>query len=539
MDTIEPHRDEARDEREAQPSGVGAAMLGVALVGHLMAYAAWFDDIGHLAGLFVFPAGMIATVLYGLQGATAAVLWGLFANLMLGSFLVGPAAERVGMVTTFFAPPYFVGHALLALALFTLGRQRDLKRKVDEQAAELLALYAKSREADKTVQEAGLGQRLSRADRMASVGALAHGVAHEINNPLTYVIGNLYYAVEELDRAEGRDSALREELLELLRDALDGAERVRRIVRDLERFSRGGEEDAEQRVDVRATIEMAVNLVRNEIRHRARLTLELNEVPIVRGSESRLVQAFVNLLMNACQAIPEGNAALESVTVRTLSDGRGSVLVQIHDSGVGMPPEVRARIFDPFFTTKPLGVGTGLGLSVTSGIISSMNGEIRVESAPQQGSTFTVVLPVHDGAQVRVEERRSVLPRARLRVLVVDDEPKVGISMKRMLRGDEVEVLDDARDALAVLKRDRGYDAVLCDLMMPDVTGMDLYAEVRAIDPAFARRFVFMTGGAFTPRARAFVADVPNITLEKPFDSERVRSAITTTLREAKERALD
>jgi signal transduction histidine kinase len=535
VESIEPHRDDARDElRESAPSGVGAAMLGVALVGHLMAYAAWFDDIGHLAGLFAFPAGMIATVLYGTYGAAASVAWAVFANLMLGSFLVSPSGAREGIAATFLAAPFLIGHGVLAVALFTAGRLRDLKRKVDEQSRELVALYTKMREADKSGQQERLGQRLSRADRMASVGALAHGVAHEINNPLTYVIGNLYYAVEELDRDEGQGSKLREELSELLRDALDGAERVRRIVRDLERFSRGGDEDAEQRVDVRATIEMAVNLVRNEIRHRARLTLELNDVPIVRGSESRLVQAFVNLLMNACQAIPEGNAALESVSVRTLSDGRGSVWVQIHDSGVGMPPEVRARIFDPFFTTKPVGVGTGLGLSVTSGIISSMNGEIRVESAPQQGSTFTVVLPVYDGAQVRVDERRSVVPRARLRVLVVDDEPKVGVSMKRMLRGDEVEVLDDAREALALLKRDRSFDAVLCDLMMPDVTGMDLYAEVRAIDPAFARRFVFMTGGAFTPRARAFVADVPNITLEKPFDSERVRSAITTTLKESK-----
>jgi signal transduction histidine kinase len=510
--------------------------LAVALIGHLAAFVAWFDDVGHLAGSFAFPAGVAATALFGTRGAAAAVLWALLSNGVLGASLLGPDQQRAGLAATLFDAHYVLGHAVMALGLFALGRQADLKRHVEAQMIELALTQERLRELSEEQQQARISQRLSRTDRMASVGTLALGVAHEINNPLTYVIGNLYYALEELSRADDSSTGLRRELDELLRDALDGAERVRRIVHDFEKFSRG-DETSEQRADVGTAIETAVSLVRNEIRHRARLELEIADAPVIAGSEARLVQVLVNLLMNASQAIAEGNVTAEliRVSVRTVED---RVHIDISDTGAGMSEQVRARIFDPFFTTKPLGQGTGLGLSVTHGIVTAMGGTISVQSQTGGGTTFTLSLPREtDLEDVREPPPTSlVLARTRRRVLVIDDEPKVGISLKRMLRGDEVVVLDQASEALALLRRDRGFDAVLCDLMMPDVTGMDLYAQVSALDPSFARRFVFITGGAFTPRARAFVADVPNITLEKPFDADRVRRAIDATLREVSAR---
>ena len=421
------------------------------------------------------------------------------------------------------------------MLLFTLGRQSDLRRALEATLEKLARTEDALHEAERMREEARLTQRLSRAERMASVGALASGVAHEINNPLTYVIGNLYYALEELERdaGDGREST-RRELAELVRDALDGAQRVRRIVRDLKTFSRSTDDDSAQRIDVNASIDAAVNLMNNEIRHRARLSLVLTPVPRVIGSEPKLMQVLVNLLMNAAQAIPEGDADRALIEVRSSSDEKGRVRIDFRDTGVGLSREALAHVFDPFFASKPQATGAALGLSVAHGIVESMGGELGAESREGEGSTFSVFLPAEQGTGSIQAVRRSLpAPRSgKLRVLVIDDEPKVGVSLRRMLRDWDVEVIEDGRAALALLTRDRAFDAVLCDLMMPQLTGMDLYASIQERDPALAKRFVFMTGGAFTERARAFVAEVPNVTLEKPFDKALLLNAVESTLRE-------
>jgi len=377
-----------------------------------------------------------------------------------------------------------------------------------------------------------LQARLLLADRMASVGTLAAGVAHEINNPLAYVIANVDIAAQEL-RKRATPQLMR--ALDVLAEAKDGAERVRRIVGDLKTFSRA-DDAVRERVDLRDVVDSSINLAMNEIRHRARLVRELNEVPRVDANAGRLGQVVVNLLVNAAQAIPEGEANKNEIRVRTRTDGSGRAVLEVEDTGPGMPPDIRARIFDPFYTTKPVGEGTGLGLTICHGIIAALGGSIEVESDVGTGALFRVVLP-----PARESDRvtRSPVPSVAIateprqgRVLVVDDEPMIGRAVQLMLEDvHEVVPVVSARDALEQLERGEEYDAIVCDLMMPEMTGMDLYHELTRKSPHMAQRIVFLTGGAFTPRARAFLESVPNGRLEKPFDGAALMDAIAIAMR--------
>ncbi|MBZ4419866.1 ATP-binding protein [Myxococcus sp. RHSTA-1-4] len=242
------------------------------------------------------------------------------------------------------------------------------------------------------------------SDRLAAVGTLAAGVAHEINNPLAFVLSNLSFLSGELqgvarELPPGRTA----EMEEVLREASDGAHRVRQIVRDLRTFSRGDDEVATS-VNIQAVLESAITMARGELKMRAQIVREYREVPLVEGNEGRFGQVFLNLLINAAQAIPPGKPEQHEVRLVLRHSGE-RVIVEVHDTGSGMPPEVRARIFDPFFTTKPVGEGTGLGLSICHGIVTGFGGEITVESEEGRGSTFRVSLPVAQRA------RDSGMPR--------------------------------------------------------------------------------------------------------------------------------
>lgn len=375
--------------------------------------------------------------------------------------------------------------------------------------------------------------RLAQGERMASLGRLAAGVAHEINNPLAYVRTSLDVARREVERfARDRDAKRLEKLLELLAHADDGVERVRVIANDLKTFSRG-DEGSWTAIELERVVATAVNLAWNEIRHRAQLVRELDPLPPVMGSESRYVQVVVNLLVNAAQAIEEGDAQRNRITVRTGRASCDRVFLEVEDTGRGIDPERIEHVFEPFWTSKPKGVGTGLGLSICHGIVTAAGGEIRVaRSEPGAGTTFRIELPVApDGAFPAYGRALAVgaPPRdvRRTRILVVDDEPKLGATLALAL-GErfEVEVVDNGRDAQRLLERDGGFDLVLCDLMMPEVSGMDLYERVSAVRPALAARFVFMTGGAFTERARAFLKAHRPRRIEKPFPLERVEELL-------------
>ena len=369
-------------------------------------------------------------------------------------------------------------------------------------------------------------EQLMTSDRMASVGTLAAGVAHEMNNPLTVVLANLELAQADVSRLARRlgEDALRP-LAEQCQHAHEAATRVAQIVRDLKLFSRA-EEDVRQPVDLRPVLESTLRMAWNEIRHRARLVKDYQPVPRVLGNEARLGQVFLNLLVNAAQAIPEGRSEDHVIRVVTAVSEGGKVAVDISDSGAGMSPEVLGHLFTPFFTTKPVGVGTGLGLSICHRIITGMGGEIGVTSVLGQGTTFRVLLPVAQGdplpACPPAPEQEAAERRGR--ILVVDDEPLVAAVLSLLLSPDhDVTVHAHAQDALAQIQTGARFDLILCDLMMPTMTGMDLHEALSRSAPDQARRMVFMSGGAFTAGARDFLAQVENLCVDKPFDLASIK----------------
>ena len=457
-------------------------------------------------------------------------------------------------------------------------------------------------------------QVLRQTERMASLGTLAAGVAHEINTPLTYVIMSLALISERLpglerapaDDGHGAGAGVAERLAtvnellgrartacdalvfgfatrlsdelrhdfhnaqtlvvyalaritdevaaierevsgeskaasgttllqvdRLVRQARDGADRVRTIVRDLRMFSRP-DESAAIPVDVWRVLDASINLTASEIHHRARLTTERGPVPPVLANQARLGQVFVNLLLNAVQAIPEGAAARNEIRISTATDDAGRIVVEVGDTGAGIPADVLPRLFDPFFTTKPVGEGTGLGLSICHGIVRALGGELTVTSQPGEGSTFRVVLPAAPtGAGTRavptpVAAPAPATPRGG-RILVIDDDPHIGAIARETLAAEHhVVVVTNAAAALGLVRDGERFDLILCDLMMPAMTGMDLHDELTRLEPALAARMSFLTGGAFTPRAQAFLAEVANPRLDKPFDPQGLRRFVRT-----------
>jgi signal transduction histidine kinase/CheY-like chemotaxis protein len=387
-------------------------------------------------------------------------------------------------------------------------------------------------------------QRLLVADRLAAMGTLAAGAAHEVNNPLTYVTINVDHVARQLRMASARGVRIEGEgtddltpgLLDALGRVAHGLERVRGIVRGLLTFSHG---DVELRtlVDLHGVVESSIQMAMHEILHRARLVRDLGDVPPVEANEARLGQVFLNLLVNAAQAIPEGNPAAHEVCVAMRTDEEGRAVVEVSDTGVGLQPHVLPRVFDPFFTSRATGEGIGLGLSISLGTVKSLGGTIEVESRPGHRTTFRVLLPPAAGWRVsRPPPSVRSIAEEKPRLLVVDDDVLVGEAIARSVAAEaEVHVLSDARDALARIAAGERWDLILCDLMMPEMSGMDLYRETLASAPDSARSIVFMTAGAFTPRARAFVASVGRRCLEKPIDAEALRELVRSSGRTRRE----
>ena len=382
-----------------------------------------------------------------------------------------------------------------------------------------------------------LQAKIQVADRMMSVGTLAAGVAHEINNPLAYTASNITFVVSELqgmlaagDPTLAHCTPRVREVLVALEDAREGAQRVGRIVRDLKTFSRADSAEPAQ-ANVENVLDLSLRLAGNQIRARAQIVREFAGVPTVKAAESRLGQVFVNLLVNAAQAIREGNVEGNEIRVSTKSLPGGRVVVEVRDSGVGMTPEVMAHVFDPFFTTKAVGEGTGLGLSICHGIITSLGGEITFESTPGIGTVARVVLPVAEAHAALPPAPPAETPAPSARILIIDDEPSVAKALKRLIgKVEDVAILTDAREALQRIEAGERYDLIVSDLMMPAMTGMDLHRALLARQPEQAARMVFVTGDAFTQEARAFLAQFPGRHLEKPFDLAEIRRVVREVL---------
>ncbi len=353
-------------------------------------------------------------------------------------------------------------------------------------------------------------------ERLTSLGRLAASVGHEINNPLTYVLGGIDGVARRL-RALG----LREEV-EMLDEAMLGADRIRTIVRDLRVFSTRSAE-AYGPVDVRRVVESCTRMAMAEIRPRARLVATHGEVPLVRGNEARLAQVVLNLLVNAAQSLPEGGLGDNVVAVETRREPDGRVAIVVRDTGVGIASENLPLVTEPFFTTRAESGGTGLGLSICKALVAAQGGELRIASPPGGGTEVTVLLlAATDEAAVAAQDDVVVVPTARHRVLVIDDEPLIARLIGECLRGCEVTIATGGRQAIGILRDGLPFDAVVCDLMMPETSGVDVHAFVLSARPTLEPHMLFITGGAYTPRALAFVASVAARCLEKPFTPDAI-----------------
>ncbi len=362
-------------------------------------------------------------------------------------------------------------------------------------------------------ERAALRTQLARADRLAALGTLAAGVAHEINNPLTF----MSLGVDALERAlqgpiDGNDKSRVNDLLHEIRQ---GTARVAAIVRELNAYSRF-DEDAREPVDLRAVLASAERLVAHQLRTRVRLTTDFRDPPRVLGNAGRLEQVFINLIMNAVQALPDAPATnrLEIVAKRAAN---GHAVVEVRDNGPGIPEEIRHRVFDPFFTTKAPGVGTGLGLSICHRIVTQLGGAIEIEN--DGGTVVRVTLPPATDEPACVgSQGRGSQELQRRRVLVIDDEPALVLTLRCLLEQDhDVVTVTDGRGALSRLLENEPFDLVLCDIAMPGIDGADLYDAVRVQRPELAERFVFMTGGAFTEKIVRFLERAARPCLQKPF----------------------
>jgi signal transduction histidine kinase/CheY-like chemotaxis protein len=423
-------------------------------------------------------------------------------------------------------------HAQVELLDALVGEVRGYQERLYEQGK---LLDAQSRELLQ------VRDQLIVAERRSSVGVLSASVAHEVNNPLAFITANIQFSLDELQDLARRDAfpaeyRVREEawveITHALAEARDGCTRVQHIVQSLKSFSRG-DDGRLMSMDLVPALKTAINMARGEIRHRARLEQELQEDLRVDANEVRLSQVFLNLLLNAAHSIQPGDAEHNKIRVGLRRGADGWVRVSIADTGCGMSPEVRARLFTPFFTTKPVGMGTGLGLSVCQGLVQGMGGRIEVQSEPGQGSTFTVLL-AESSVRRRAEGpgKPSPAEARRTRVLIVDDEPWVGISLRRALgREHEVCVASSAREALARVCQGASFDAILCDLMMPAMNGMEFFAELQRTSPEQAERVLFLTGGAFTDEGRAFLERHQERQLLKPLDLDTLRERLLVLMR--------
>lgn len=408
------------------------------------------------------------------------------------------------------------------------------------------------------------GPRVSE-DRLRTVGRLAAGLAHEVNNPLTFVLANLESLREshqsfrrfirklrvelatqeavtpqsfEQIAAESNLQELIDDVADMLTDCYKGMHRIQDIARSLGTFSRADDDRAEM-VDISRIVDDACAMVFNQIRYRARLVKRFDPIPLIAAFPGRIAQALVNLLTNAAEAIEGGAYDRHRIVVSTRVE-EGWLRIGVSDTGAGIGKLDRDRIFTAGFTTKAHQGGLGLGLTVSKRVAEEHGGRLEVTDLPDRGTRFELVLPIDTGLTV-VENPRdsrpvSENPLRRLRLLIIDDDAMVLSALRRRLRRryDTVTVLGGA-EALARIEEDPDFDSIICDLMMPEVDGKSFYDQIQRDQPQLADRIIFMSGGAFTPRLRKFAAAISNPVLQKPVTREDLEAALVAHLQDGGE----
>ncbi|HEX4477370.1 MAG TPA: ATP-binding protein [Polyangiaceae bacterium] len=427
---------------------------------------------------------------------------------------------------------------------------RDVSHRV-ERESELARAYQSLKDAQ---------AKLVHSGKLAAIGQIAGGVAHEVNNPATFILTNLRVMRESvavlrrsLSRlrrelsgdtgllptkqsvvdailAEGELETLLRDVNEMVDDNLSGIERIASIVKDLRMFSRIERDDV-QEVRVNDIVDVACNLAYADIRHRARLIKQLTKLPPVLGEPGKLAQVFTNLLLNAAQAIEEGAANQNEIRVSTYREGTRIIVVAIEDTGASISEDARARMFEPFSMTKS-DHGAGLGLSLCADIVRLHGGTIDVACLPDRGTRFVVRLPAQSGGDSSPppDEKPSgpsSQASRRARILVIDDDLAVLRAYRRMLSArHDVVLASGGAEGIAVLEKDDAFDLILCDVMMPQVDGPMVYEALSSRFPDVLKRLVFCSGGAFTSRAKEFLASVENAFLAKPIDPVALEEVI-------------
>lgn len=379
--------------------------------------------------------------------------------------------------------------------------------------------------------ERRMQRRLLLGERMAAVGQLAAGLAHEINNPVSFVLSNLQMARELLHEHGDRLPASLGELDEMIDECLVGTTRVCDIVRDLRTFTSAEVRTGEGEVRLDDLIELALRMTRSEVQRRARLVYDrdLSPIPPLRGDAGKLSHVLLNLLAQAVQNLPspeESGRLGHCVTVRTRIDrGRGAVELVVADTGPTLSEEVRAHLFEPFAQRRlrlPPGLSAriGMGLAVSYEVVRRHGGEIEARAGAAGGNELIVRLPLPAAAPPEPRPPRR-------RVLFVDDEPLLLRSYQRLI-GDlhDVTTVSSGTEALALLQGGECFDTIFCDLSMPEMDGAQLYRTVRRRDEPCARRFVFLTGGVPSAEALTFLREVENAHVDKPVGRESLVRAI-------------
>lgn len=376
--------------------------------------------------------------------------------------------------------------------------------------------------------------RLQASDRLASIGTLAAGLAHDLNNPLAYVITNAEMVQEELQRR-----AIDPELEAMIAECLEGARRAASIVGQLQTFAKGSASGRAGIAHVRSVVDFAARMAHNHAKHSARVEVDCPDDLFATIDESALGQVVLNLLVHALSSIPVGQADRHEVRVQARRLDRGDVALTVADDGEGLTPEALRSVFDPYRSTKtPTSGYTAMGLAISQRLVTEAGGRIDIDSHPDRGTIVQVHLRgpnAPDAITQRPRRRVPTTPPPRrgdgAHILIVDDEERLRGVLRRTLRGYRLDGASNGREALERIREHR-YDLVLCDVMMPEMTGPELYEQLRAEHPDLAARVIFLSGGAFTPETQAFLDETPCPVVDKPFQTRALRSLVAETLGE-------
>ncbi len=462
----------------------------------------------------VLESGSVTSITY--STGTEAAPPKLLSNLGIGSYWGFPLIvekQTIGVLSVFAAAGGEFDHSLHTF-LSTLASQAAAtihNARLYSQATEQLRSLRAARD------------RLMHSERLSLIGELASGVAHELNNPLTTILGYAQILEEETQNPQMQAD---------LRQIIEAALRSRTIVQGLLSVVRRHEPHREW-VDVNQPIQDVLRLKAYQL-HVDNIAVETDlatELPKVLADPHQLHQVFLNLVNNAHQAMMRAHGR-GRLSLRSYVKEDGTVCVEVADDGPGIPPGLQQRVFEPFFTTKP--DGTGLGLSIAQGIVQQHGGSITVESRPGQGCRFFVNIPVVTAAQAveRAEEEREAVEATPQRVLVVEDEPAVADFIAKVLRraGHDVTVATNGQEALGTLA-EAEPDIIITDVKMPTMRGDQFFTELQVLYPQLTSRVIFITGDIANAHTTTFLEENQKPRLVKPFGAEELRRIVAKIAR--------